>query len=73
MMKRTGSTNHGRHERRPGRIGRLLRDEQGATALEWVLLLVTIALPAYFIIRLALTVLTDHYRMMTTINGLPFP
>lgn len=51
----------------------LWRDEAGATTLEWALLLAAIALPSYWIIKVALQLLTDHYRMMTTINGLPFP
>lgn len=45
----------------------------GATALEWALLLGAIAIPSYFIITLALSVLVEHYRLMTFINSLPFP
>jgi len=37
------------------------------------LLLAAIAIPSYWIIRLALAVLVGHYQMMTTLNGLPFP
>jgi len=51
----------------------LLRDARGAVAIEWALLLGGIAIPAYWIMRLALAVLAGHYRMMTTLNGLPFP
>ncbi len=47
--------------------------EIGATTLEWALLLASVALPAFVLIRLALLLLTDHYRMMTIINSLPFP
>ncbi len=54
-------------------IGRLHRDNRGATMLEWVLLLAAIALPSYFIMQLALAALVGHYRMVTTINSLPFP
>ena len=48
-------------------------DECGATTLEWAMLLAGIALPAYFIINICLNLLVDHYRMMTTLNALPFP
>ncbi|MEM7624875.1 MAG: hypothetical protein AAF333_04525 [Planctomycetota bacterium] len=41
--------------------------------LEWVLLLAAIALPSYVIIRLGLDLLYTHYRLVTTLNGLPFP
>ncbi len=54
-------------------IGRLHRDQDGATMLEWVLLLAAIALPSYFIMQLALAALVGHYQMITTINALPFP
>ena len=54
-------------------IGRWHRDIAGATTLEWTLLLAAIALPSYFIIRLALDALVGHYQMVTTINALPFP
>ncbi len=51
----------------------LLSDQTAATTLEWALLLAAIALPSYFAIKLSLQLLTDHYRMMTTLNGIPFP
>jgi len=54
-------------------IGRRHRDQRGATMLEWTLLLAAIALPSYFIIRLALAALVGHYRLVTTVNSLPFP
>lgn len=47
--------------------------ESGATTLEWALLLAAIALPSYFILSVALAMLVDYYRMMTTLNALPFP
>lgn len=55
------------------RQGRRLRDERGATMLEWVLLLAVIGLPSYVIIRIALSALIGNYQMMTTLNALPFP
>ncbi|MEO0514662.1 MAG: hypothetical protein AAF086_05130 [Planctomycetota bacterium] len=47
--------------------------ERGATMLEWLLLLVVVALPSYFIIQLGLETLFAHYRLVTTMNGLPLP
>lgn len=52
---------------------RLIRDERAATTLEWSLLLAAIALPSYFVIRLALDSLVGYYQMMTVLNSLPFP
>ncbi len=52
---------------------RLLGNRQGATTLEWALLLAAIALPSWFIIRMALATLAGHYRMMAALNALPFP
>lgn len=47
--------------------------ERGATTLEYVLLMAAIVLPGYFVIRLGLATLFAHYRMVTTMNGLPLP
>lgn len=54
-------------------LARVHRDQAGATILEWTLLLAAIVLPSYFIIRIALFALIAHYRMIVTINALPFP
>lgn len=51
----------------------ILRDQAGATSLEWALLLFAIGLPAYYIVRMTLEILLAHYRLMTTLNALPFP
>jgi len=53
--------------------GNLIKNQRGATMLEWTLLLAAIALPSWFIIKMVLSALVGHYRMMTTLNGLPFP
>jgi Flp pilus assembly pilin Flp len=50
-----------------------IREESGATMLEWALLLGVIAIPGYWIIKAALVTLVGHYQMMTTVNGMPFP
>jgi hypothetical protein len=52
---------------------RLTANQDGATTLEWTLLMGAIALPGYFIIKMALAVLIAHYQMVTTLNALPFP
>jgi len=54
-------------------LRRLIADQSGATTLEWALLLAAIALPSYYIIRATMSLLVEHYRMITAINGLPFP
>ena len=58
---------------KPSALRRLHEDESGTTALEWALLLGVIALPAIYLISMALSIIVDYYRMMTTLNGLPFP
>ncbi len=55
------------------RLKKMLSDQAGATTLEWALLLGVIAIPSYYIIQMALNVLVAHYRMITTLNALPFP
>lgn len=50
-----------------------LRDEEGATTLEWTLLLAAIALPSWVIIRIALATLVAYYQMSVTLLGLPTP
>lgn len=50
-----------------------LRDDRGATTLEWTLLLVAIAIPSYYLIRLGVELLVSHYQMMSSLNALPFP
>ena len=51
----------------------LRRDEDGATALEWTLLLAVVVLPSYVLIRVSLALLVVHYRMIVMLNGLPLP
>lgn len=50
-----------------------LRDQRGAHAIEWALLLAAIAIPGFVIIRLSLETLLGHYQLVTTVNSLPFP
>ena len=51
----------------------IIDDESGTTTLEWLLLLGAIALPSIYILTMALGAVVDYYRMMTTLNSLPFP
>ncbi|MCE9592522.1 MAG: hypothetical protein K8S99_18600 [Planctomycetes bacterium] len=51
----------------------LIADEEGATSLEWALLLAAIALPSYYIIRMLLNIVAELYRMNTSLNAVPFP
>jgi Flp pilus assembly pilin Flp len=51
----------------------LLKDESAATTLEWALLLFAIGLPSYYLVTMTLDILLAHYRLMTTLNALPFP
>jgi len=52
---------------------RVHADRRGATMFEYVLLLAAIGLPSYGLMVLALYVLVGHYRMLTTLNGMPVP
>ncbi|MGB0766250.1 MAG: Flp family type IVb pilin [Phycisphaeraceae bacterium] len=49
-----------------------LRDDRGATMLEWCLLLAAVVLPAWVLIRLGLQTLAGHYGLVTTMNQMPF-
>lgn len=54
-------------------LRKLTGNQDGATTLEWALLMGAIVLPGYFIIKMALAILIAHYQMATTLNALPFP
>jgi hypothetical protein len=49
------------------------RSQDGATSLEWALLVGGVALLCYPILYAALSALVGYYRLMTTLNALPFP
>ncbi len=51
----------------------LWSDEQGQISVEWVLLLLFVALPLYGIFRLVLGILQEHYGMVQFIETMPFP
>lgn len=54
-------------------LARILREERGATTLEWVLLLAAIGIPTLAIIIYGLITLAAHYGLVTTFNQMPFP
>lgn len=56
-----------------GLIPKRLRDDQGATVIEWSLLLAAVVLPAIVIVRYGLITLAGHYGLITTLNQMPFP
>ncbi|MEM1097215.1 MAG: hypothetical protein AAGH92_00365 [Planctomycetota bacterium] len=52
---------------------RRLAGDRGATSLEFALLLAVIVLPSYVVIRLALELVAEHFRLIVTLNALPLP
>ena len=57
----------------PCRLIERLKDDRGATMIEWTLLLAAIVLPAIVIFRYGLITLAGHYGLITTMNQMPFP
>ena len=45
----------------------------GQMTIEWTLVLVTFALPMYFVLMLGMKVLVAQYQMLTFLETLPFP
>ncbi|MEM9416102.1 MAG: hypothetical protein AAGA29_11605 [Planctomycetota bacterium] len=54
-------------------LTRFIREERGATHLEWALLLAAIGIPTLAIIIYGLMTLAGHYGLVTTMNQMPFP
>lgn len=71
-MKRPTPTSR-RLARLRAALRRLHRDEDGATTLEYALLVAVIAIPSATIVFLLLDVLVAYYEMHATLNALPFP
>jgi len=61
------------HLQRLKRKLKALRSQQGATMLEWVLLLGFIAIPSFLIMRVGMETLLGHFDLILTINAMPFP
>ena len=49
------------------------RRQAGQTTVEWVLLMVAFGLPMVYVFRLLLSLMAEHYRLVTFIEALPFP
>lgn len=51
----------------------LYEDEQGATMIEWTLLLAAIAIPSYLILMYTFDTMVIWYQMITQVNSFPSP
>ena len=51
----------------------LADDESGQTTIEWALVLLVFVLPMIVLLNMLLSVLVEHYRMVTFLETLPFP
>ena len=51
----------------------LAGDESGQTTIEWALVLLAFVLPMIALLNMLLSVLVEHYRMVTFLETLPFP
>ncbi len=51
---------------------KLFGDQTGQTTVEWTLLLVVFGLPMFYVFRMLLSILVEHYRMITFMVTLPF-
>ena len=50
----------------------LFGDQTGQTTVEWTLLLVAFGLPMFYVFGVLLSILVEHYRMITFMVTLPF-
>ena len=55
------------------KIPDIFADERGQATLEWTLLIAMFGIPMLIAVRLLLYALTEHYRMITCLETLPFP
>jgi Flp pilus assembly pilin Flp len=54
-------------------LRRLSGDEAGQTTIEWAMILVAFGIPMISVFGMLLSVLSEHYRMVTFLQMLPFP
>lgn len=54
-------------------LRRLHGDQAGQVTLEWALILVVVVLPSFYLMRIFLGLLVDHWQMVTFLETLPFP
>lgn len=52
---------------------RLHRQVGGQLTLEWAMVLVVVALPMYFVIKLCMALLVAHFQMVSFMETIPFP
>jgi len=48
-------------------------DQAGASTVEWILLLVAVGLPSFYLFGILINALAELYRMVTFMETLPFP
>lgn len=54
-------------------MSKLAGDTRGQVTVEWILILAGFALPMIYVFNLLLSVLAEHYKMITFFETLPFP
>ena len=52
---------------------RLGGDRRGQTTVEWALIMAAFGIPMVYAFSLLLSLLAEHYRMLTFLETLPFP
>ena len=57
----------------PKKLRELHADAAGASSVEWVLLLLTIGLPSFWLFSVILNAIAELYRMVTFVITTPFP
>ena len=57
----------------PRKLQKLDSDISGASTVEWVLLLVAVGLPSFWLFSVILSAIAELYRMVTYLLTLPFP
>jgi Flp pilus assembly pilin Flp len=62
-----------RHESPREALRRLLRRGEGQTAVEYTLIILFFGLPMFALCRMLLSILAEHYRMVTFLETLPCP
>jgi len=56
-----------------GGLRRLHGDQAGQTTVEWVLLMAGFGIPMVWVFAQLLSLLAEHYNMVTFLETLPFP
>jgi hypothetical protein len=56
-----------------GRRAGILKDSAGQATLEWAMLLAVFVLPMIYVLNLLLSVLAEHFAMVSFLETMPFP